>query len=177
MISLLLIFATGCLQFDVEGEVATLSGNLTRQAPRQVQRLLRRHPEVTTIEMWDCPGSTDDQAALEAARMVREAALDTHVPEDGQIASGGVDFFIAGVKRTAHGTAGIGVHSWSESGPGGYEGWELDQDDPEHDMYLDYYIEMGLPSDFYWWTLSVATADEMHWMTREEMLAFGVVTE
>jgi len=177
MSALFLALAAGCLRFDVEGDVATLTGNLTRSAPRKVQRLIRRNPDLTTIEMWDCPGSTDDYAALEAARLVREAGLNTHIPEDGEIASGGVDFFIAGVKRTAHGTAGVGVHSWAVSGPGGYEGWELEQDDPEHDLYLDFYTEMGIPADFYWWTLSVATADDIHWLTPEEMLAFGVVTQ
>ena len=173
----LLLLVTGCLRFDVDGEIAVLSGNLTSRAPKQVQRLLNRHPEVTTIEMWDCPGSTDDDAALRAARMVREAELDTTVPEDGEIASGGVDFFIAGVNRTVHASGGVGVHSWKEAGLNGVEGGELPEDDPEHRVYLDYYEDMGIPTDFYWWTLEVASSDDIHWMTREEMLAFGVITQ
>jgi len=173
----LLLLTTGCLRFDVDGDVAVLSGNLTSRAPKQVQRLLNRHPDLTTIEIWDCPGSTDDYAALKAARLVRGAGLDTTVPADGEIASGGVDFFIAGVNRTVHASAGVGVHSWSEGGLNGYEGNELPQDDPEHRVYLEFYEDMGIPEDFYWWTLAVAASNDIHWMTREELLAFGVVTE
>ena len=36
---------------------------------------------------------------------------------------------------------------------------------------------MGIPTDFYWWTLEVASYNDIHWMTREEMLAFGVITQ
>ena len=60
--------------------------------------------------------------------MVRNRGIATHLPADGEIASGGVDFFLAGVKRTAEAGAKIGVHSWADDD---YEGRELDSNAAE----------------------------------------------
>lgn len=52
--------------------------------------------------MGTVDGSVDDESNLVAYKMVREAGLNTYLPSDGDIASGGVDFFIAGIERTVN---------------------------------------------------------------------------
>ena len=63
--------------------------------------------------MQNVQGSVDDEANIAAARLVRERGLNTLIPGSGMIASGGTDFFLAGVKRTVQPGAKIGVHSWT----------------------------------------------------------------
>ena len=169
-------FAFSCipLQFEVDGTTATMTGDLTSSAPRKVRRLLETYPELTLIKLLDCPGSLNDDAAFEAARMIREANINTHVPANGEIASGAVDFFIAGIERTIEEGALIGVHSW---GAAGADGDSLPEDDPEHQFYLSYYEEMGISADFYWFTLEAAGPNDIHWMTEEELLLYGLLTD
>ena len=161
-------------EFEVEGDVAVMRGVIGPSTPRVVHSLLREHPDLETIVMADVPGSMDDHANLRAARMVRERGLATHVPAGGEVASGGTDFFLAGVRRTAAEGARFGVHSWG--GPG-VDGAEVPRDDPEHAKYLEYYREMGIPEAFYWYTLEAAPADDIHWMTGEELELYEVLTE
>lgn len=164
--------------FEVEGETASMYGVIDHTTPQVVQSLIDEHPEVTTIVMIDVPGSDDDPANLAAARLVRARGFTTVVPSNGVIASGGVDFFIAGAERIVEPCAKFGVHSWDEDGPDGgiIYGNEVPRDDPSHTMFLDYYREMDVPEDFYWFTLDVAPAARIHWMSDEEILVFGLVT-
>ena len=87
------------------------------------------------------------------------------VSGDGMVALGGTDFFLAGVKRTAEPGAMIGVHSWSGLI---VEGAKVPKNDPEHQKYLLYYKAMGIPAEFYWYTLRAAPSGGMHWMSVEE---------
>lgn len=36
---------------------------------------------------------------------------------------------------------------------------------------------MGIPSDFYWFTLEAAPAESIHWMTEEELFQYHITTE
>ncbi|MBX2796707.1 MAG: hypothetical protein KTR31_03525 [Myxococcales bacterium] len=161
--------------FTVDGEVATMSGVIGSGTPDRVADLVAMYPEVRQITLQDVPGSRDDVANLEASRAVRAAGLATHVPADGVIASGGVDFFCAGNPRSAEAGALLGVHSWATGG--GIEGGDLPRDDPQHALYLDYYEEMGIHEDFYWFTLEAAPAAGIHWMTEDEIETYGLTTD
>jgi Ca2+-binding EF-hand superfamily protein len=160
--------------FDVRGTDAIMTGVIGPTTPGRVLELVVEHPEVERIVMLDVPGSMDDDSNVRAARLVRQAGLATHVPADGEVASGGTDFFQAGVVRTCGDGARFGIHSWAGFG---VEGGDLPRDDPEHRMYVDYCREMGIPEDFYWYTLEVASADDIYWMTAEELERFGMLTE
>jgi len=164
--------------FEVEGQTASMYGVIDHTTPRVVGSLIDEHPKVTTIVMIDVPGSDDDPANLAAARLVREHGFTTVVPSNGVIASGGVDFFIGGAERIVESCAKLGVHSWDEDGPDGgiIYGNEVPRDDPSHTMFLEYYREMGVPEDFYWFTLDAAPAARIHWMSDEEIIGFGLVT-
>ncbi|MEM7166711.1 MAG: hypothetical protein AAF581_14685 [Planctomycetota bacterium] len=159
--------------FVVVGDRAIMTGVICATTPTRVKALFREHPNVRAIEMREVPGSVDDAANLEAARYLRTQGLETLVPRDGEIASGGVDFFLAGASRTVEIGARLGVHSW---GFDGFQGADLPREDPQHRMYLEFYEEMGIPVDFYWYTLRAAPADGVHWMTRDEMKRYHVCT-
>ena len=162
--------------FFVENDTAVMTGVINRNTPDVVRKLISEHPEVRIIIMQDVPGSIDDEANLEAARMVRSAGLATHVPSDGEIASGGVDFFLAGVTRTIENDALLGVHSWG-GGDVTVVASELPRSHEDHKPYLDFYLEMGIPTDFYWFTLEAAPAESVHWMTTDEIARYGMVTD
>ncbi len=155
--------------FTVEGTQAEMSGVIGSSTPDDVRNLIDDHPEVTTIVLVDVPGSEDDESNLQASRLVREAGLATHVPSDGVIASGGVDFFLAGESRSWDPGATFGVHSWAS---GDIEGKDVPRDDPDHDLFLRYYDEIGISADFYWFTLEAAPADSIHNMTEAELATY-----
>ena len=165
--------------FEVEGDAAFMYGVIDHTTPGVVRALFEGHPEVTRIVMVDVPGSDDDLANLKASRLVRKSGLTTVVPSNGVIASGGVDFFTAGETRIIEPCAKLGVHSWDEDGPDGsiILGNEVPRDHEIHAMFLDFYREMGIPEDFYWFTLEVAPPQRIHWMSDEEIVVYGLVTE
>ena len=150
-----------------------MRGTIDESTPFRVLELVYYHPEVKTIVMIDVPGSVDDDSSLRASRIVRAHGLNTHVPSDGEVASGGTDFFQAGVTRTCEEGALFGVHSWAEFGA---EGTDYPRNDEVHLMYLDYCDEMGIPQSFYWFTLDVAPAADIHYMTENELKQYNMLT-
>lgn len=166
--------AEGAASFEIQGDEAMMTGVIGETTPDAVADLLEDHPEVTTIVMSDVPGSENDEANLKASSLVREAGLSTHVPSDGFIASGGVDFFLAGTDRSFETGAQFGVHSWATDD--GVNGDDLDRNDPQHQLYLNYYDDIGVDEDFYWFTLQAAPPDDFHIMTPGELEQYGFET-
>lgn len=165
--------ATPSAQFDVRGEVAHMVGVIDGTTPARVLELVLGSPRVNTIALRDVPGSIDDEANLWAASLIRRFGLRTKVPSSGVIASGGVDFFLAGAERSVETGARLGVHSW---GTADEQGRDLPRSDEAHRLYLDFYREIGIPASFYWFTLEAAPADSIHWMTADELTQFDCVT-
>ncbi len=163
------------VEFEVIGSQAIMYGYVDGTTPGRLDTLLQDNPQLETLVMPFVPGSVDDESNLQAARIVREAGLDTCIPSTGLIASGGVDFFVAGVRRSANEGAQVGVHSWA--GFGGVEGSDFPKDSLEHQLYLLYYEEMGIPAEFYWFTLEPAPADSVHWMTVDEIAQYELLTD
>lgn len=161
--------------FTIDGESAYMSGYISSDTIRQVKKLIGDYPRVKTINMKDVGGSIDDISNLEASRLVRQAGLNTHLDKDGHVASGGTDFFCAGVKRTAEEGAKVGIHSWA--GVGVDNAALLPEDHVEHQKYIDYYTEMGMGSAkaFYFYTINAATADDIYYMTTEELIEYELV--
>ena len=110
--------------------------------PRQFAQMLIAFPGLRTIEMIECPGTSDDTANLRLGRMIRRAGLDTYVPEGGSVRSGAVELFLAGKHRRADSGAQFAVHSWQDSD--GFEPSDVAENDPVNLAYLAYYREMGL---------------------------------
>lgn len=165
------------LSFQVKDTDAVLTGAINAQAITAYTAMRADHPEVKRLVLKDVPGSIDDEANLELSRKIRKDGLATHVPANGEIASGGTDLFCAGTTRTAEAGARVGVHSWS--GGDDLQGDKLvdDKENPAHKIYLDYYKEMGIPAAFYWFTLKAAPPEGVHWMTPKELKDYGLLTE
>jgi hypothetical protein len=58
--------------------------------------MLRDHPGVTTLELIDCPVTEDERANPRLGQLVHAKDIATHVPDDGWMATGAVDLFLAG---------------------------------------------------------------------------------
>ncbi|UYM16599.1 COG3904 family protein [Endozoicomonas euniceicola] len=161
--------------FNVTGDSIEMNGVIDSHIKSKLQRILNENPQVTTIVMQNVEGSVDDVANLEAARLVRKKGLNTHIPGNGLVTSGGTDFFLAGKKRTIEKGARIGVHSWG--GFGVDDAAKLPKSDPEHQKYLQYYKEMGINSEFYWYTLNSAPNQDIHWMTPAEIKKYQITSQ
>ncbi|MDY8135902.1 M28 family peptidase [Aquimarina sp. 2201CG5-10] len=150
-----------------------MKGVIYSNTYEDIKEVLEKHPEITTLVMENVPGSIDDETNLIASKEIRKHQINTYIPENGEVASGGTDMFLAGKKRAAHPTAKFGVHSWA-----GEDSVALDfpKDHIEHKKYLDYYEEMNIPLDFYWYTLEAAPAHDIHWMTVEEIKKYEVIS-
>ncbi|KHT47777.1 alpha/beta hydrolase [Vibrio sinaloensis] len=160
------------LTFYVKGNVATLSGVVCSGSPDTFEDMLEGSPQVNTLVFKNINGSADDEANTELGYMVRDAGMNSVIGKNGHIASGGTDLFLAGLKRTVEPGAKIGVHSWASTD--GMDGSTLPRDHQEHQRYLKYYETLGIDTDFYWFTLDAAKPQDMHYMTRDELVKYGV---
>ena len=163
------------LESWVENDVAYLSGVLDSHSPATLSQLILDHPNVRILALVDIDGSVDQQATMQTARLVRRLQLNTHIVRTGYVVSGGVDLFLGGVERTIDAGAGVGVHSWADTL--GLKATELNLADPVHAAYVNFYLEMGIPERFYWFSLDAAPPERVYFMSPEEIYDFRLVTE
>jgi len=166
------------LQIEVVDQQFIAEGVVDGSSPEIIENVIANNPDVKELVLRWVPGSADDEANLRVARMVRDAGLTTIIPDGGIVASGGTDLFLAGMERIVSPGACIGIHSWAYSGIFGQmtEGRDVPRDDEAHSPYLVYYAEVGIDEAFYWYTLDVADADGMHWMSNAEIEQFDMAT-
>lgn len=167
----------GSTEIEVKGDQAVLMGTLGTISYVQIKDLIEKNPAVKTLVLKNVPGSLNDAINVHTGRLVREAGLTTMVPADGEIASGGVDLFLAGSKRIVEEGGRLGVHSWccSEGKPAN----ELPQDHPAHIALIKYSTKMlrDYGKGFYFFTLTAAPFEGIHWMSREEMVKWNLISE
>jgi hypothetical protein len=154
---------------------AQLNGATDEATPDQFRQMIKQYPGIKRISMIDCPGTENDDANLEVARMIRKAGINTHVPADGSVRSGGVELFLAGLKRTYDKGAQFGVHSWIDED--GMQASDVPANDPINAAYINYYQEVGLPLQtaraFYAFTNQTAFND-IHYMSEQELARFQI---
>ncbi|GAB5403169.1 MAG: hypothetical protein Aurels2KO_14000 [Aureliella sp.] len=159
------------VEFNVTGDRAEMVGTIGTLAPARLIEVIVEHPEVRTIVMRNVPGSIDDLACFEVMRLVHKHGFIVHVPKGGVISSGGVDVYLAAKQRTAHEDSLIGIHAWGDLDGSGSD---ASRDKEEHADFLKVFAEVGIPADFYWYSMKVASPDEMHWMTPAERKRFKI---
>lgn len=157
------------LTFQVKKETVEVSGVSCDGSPQAFNQMYKSNPQVKNLYLGDIEGSIDDVANLELGGLIRKLGLETTVDSRSHITSGGVDLFASGLKRNWSSGAKIGVHSWSD---GTKDGSSYPKNDASHTMYIEFYKKMGIPSDFYWFTLSAAPSDGMHYMTDAEVAKY-----
>ncbi|WP_420590754.1 hypothetical protein [Bacterioplanoides sp.] len=160
--------------FAVRGDWAIMDGEITSKIVDQLNTLVKNNPQVKTVVLQNVPGSSDDEMNLKAGLRLRQLGLNTYLPPGGEIASGGVDLFLAGKERFAAQDVLVGVHSWG--GDGVKDASTLPRDHASHKPYLDYYKALGINEDFYWYTIKAADADNIHWMSSAERKQYGITT-
>jgi pimeloyl-ACP methyl ester carboxylesterase/ATP-dependent protease ClpP protease subunit len=160
---------------DDSSDTLYMNGVIGSDTLALMQTMFTTYPQISTLVMQNVPGSMDDEINLLASMEIRNRGINTHIPADGMVASGGSDMFLAGVKRSIAPGARIGVHSWSDGS--GKVALDYPREHQAHIMYLDYYNAIAIPTDFYWYTLEAASADSIHWMTSEEITLYGILTE
>lgn len=168
----------GTSTFEIDGSDAIIRGALGSRTLAQIEYLIAEHPEVERLVLQSIDGSVNDEVNVVTVARIREAGLNTHVPADGEIYSGGVDLFAGGVERTAEPGATIGVHAWC-CGPDGESAHLIPVDDPAHDHQTSLF--RSLLGDeggdrFYFFTLQAAPFDGIEVMTPLEWEAFDLVT-
>ena len=156
-------------EFTVNKNVAEMIGTIGPMTPAHVMKLIVNSPQVDTIVLKRVPGSIDDVANEISMRLFRKHGFKTIVPEQGLVASGGTDLFLAGKTRFAHAKAKIGVHAWADLDGSGADRKRKSKD---HKPYLTLFKELNIPEAFYWYTLEIAGPDSMHWMTEDERKKF-----
>lgn len=167
--------------FEVQADNKTvlMKGEIKSSTLGDFKHMLEGHPNIKTIKMVEVPGSNDDETNFKVGKLLREKGINTHIVDKGWIASGGVDFFLAGVKRTKEGTVKLGVHSWSDGD--GKQAIDFPENSSEHRPNIQYYEDLGYSKewsrDFYFFTIKAADADDVHWMSKEEIEKYKMFTE
>ena len=162
--------------FSIENDsTISLNGVISSNTLNAFNEVLRQNPDTKWLIFKEAPGSEDDETNVRVGRKLRETGLNTHVEAGGFIASGAVDLFLAGTKRTLGVSTQVGVHSWSD---GRNDATDFPMDSEEHQLFIQYYVDIGirqqLAEDFYFFTINAAPADDIHWMTADEIALYEI---
>ena len=155
-----------------------MNGTIGSSSLINFNKLENTFPNVNKINIKNCDGSSDDDVNLKLSAKVHQKGINIHLMDNGEIASGGVDFFIAGIQRTKGSNTKIGVHSWAGENetatdfPAGHN---------NHLPYINYYVDVGFTQqqaeDFYYFTINAAPAESIHWMTESEITLYNLITK
>ncbi len=164
--------------FHVKNETTVvMNGTIGGRTLKHFDNLIEKHPNIELIVMENCPGSRNDEVNLKLAKKVHDLGINMQLNSDSEIASGAVDLFLAGEIRTITKGAKLGVHSWAGNGQ---EADQLPENSPEHDLYINYYKSIGMTEqaarEFYFYTIRAAKANDIHWMTEEEIEYYNMAT-
>lgn len=156
-------------------EVLLMNGEINSKTFKQLQNVIKENPQIKTIALVDVPGSLNDEVNFQMCRWIRDNNLNTYLYKDSHVASGGTDFFLAGKERYYEEGAKVGVHSWQDST--GTEAKDLPKDHEDHEMNRKYIEDMLGKDDFYWYTIYAAPAEDIYYMTLEEIENYQMYTE
>lgn len=155
-----------------------MDGEITSSSLTDFNSLDAAFPNINKINIKNCGGSSDDTINLQLSIKVHQKGINIHLMDDGEIASGGVDFFIAGILRTKGSNTKIGVHSWADSD--GTTATDYPVGHANHLPYISFYVSVGFTQqqaeEFYYFTINAAPADDIHWMTDEEITQYNLTT-
>jgi len=160
----------------VDDQTIEVDGEIEDSSLDDFNDLISDYPNIELINIVEVPGSQNDDVNLALSSRVYQLNIDIHLLDNGEIASGGVDFFLAGRNRSKGSNTRIGVHSWSD---GTSEASDFPEGDAVHLPYINYYVSVGFSQqeaeDFYYFTIYAASAEDIHWMTDEEIERYELV--
>lgn len=156
---------------EIENGAAKINGTLGKQFHKKFEKFIEENPEIKDLILENIPGSINDEWNVKTCRLVHQNCMNTTVNSTSNIASGGVDLFISGNNRVVIDGAQIGVHSWRDLKQ---DGSEYPKNSEEHEIFLEFFDEIGIDTSFYWYTLQAAKGKDIHWMTPEEIKIYGL---
>ena len=159
---------------EVKEEKAYINGVLGKPFHNKFKKFVAQNPTIKTVVFENVPGSANDEWNVKTCVLLHKSGMNTELKPYSEIASGGVDLFISGHKRTIAESAKIGVHSWSDGKKGGIE---YPKDSKEHKIFLSFFKEIKMDTSFYWYTLRAAPAECIHWMTKDEIELYNLRSE
>jgi hypothetical protein len=158
---------------------ATLDGTIDSNSFSQFSQMLNEHPEIEVILFDVAPGSFNDDVTFQIGRRIRDLNLDTRITDNGIIASGAVDLFLAGNNRTRGFNTSIAVNSWVDSS--GNQASSFPEDSSVHNFYINYYFDIGLgtqlATDFYFFSINAADSDDLYFLTEGDIQFYQIFTE
>lgn len=167
----------------IDDTTIEMDGVINGSSLNNFNELIDAYPNINTINMVNCDGAEDDETNLQLSALVHQRGTNIHLLDNGVIASGGTDFFLAGTRRTKGSNTRIGVHSWAGEDDDGnlVEATDFPVGHEYHQPYIDYYRSIGFTQqqaeDFYYFTINAAPADDIHWMTDQEIEQYGMLTQ
>ncbi|PIE77473.1 MAG: hypothetical protein CSA15_12785, partial [Candidatus Delongbacteria bacterium] len=120
-----------------DNKTVEMDGDIRTKTLKDFNELQETYPKIKTINIKNCGGSLDDTANLKMSLKVHQSGINMHLMDNAKIASGGVDFFLAGVKRTRGKNTKIGVHAW---GGDGDSATDYPKGHANHLPYIKYYV-------------------------------------
>lgn len=160
----------------IDDNTVEMNGEIGSSTLDDFEDLIDNYPDVALINILEVPGSGDDEVNLQVSAAVHQRNIATHLTDNGLIASGGVDFFLAGTTRTKGDNTMIGVHSWSD---GTNEATDFPVGDANHLPYIAYYTSVGFTQAeaeaFYYFTINAAPAADIHYMTENEIAEYNLL--
>lgn len=161
----------------VNDTLLEMNGTIGSNSLTHFNTIETSNPNIKQINIVNCDGSVDDEINLKLSKKVHDKKINIHLNDNGLIASGGTDFFIAGIKRTKGKNTKIGVHSWATDNS---TATDFPVGHVNHLPYTNYYVSVGMSQqqsqDFYYFTINAAPANSMHWMTDSEIVKYGLLT-
>ena len=160
----------------IDDSTVEMNGEIGSSTLNDFNELIVLYPNISKINIKEVPGSGDDAVNLQVSAKVHQQNIATHLMDNGLIASGGVDFFLAGIKRTRANNTKIGVHSWAGDN---VTATDFPVGHANHLPYINYYKSIGFADAdakaFYYFTINAAAANDIHWMTEEEIIKYKML--
>lgn len=160
----------------IDSSTIEMKGIIKSKSLKNFNKLIKKYPNITLINIKNCDGSLDDETNLKLSLKVHEKNINIHLMDNGSISSGGVDFFLSGIKRNKGSNTKIGVHSWSD---GSNSATDYAIGHSNHLPYIEYYKNIGFSQEdaenFYYFTINAATANSIHWMTENEISQYNIL--
>ena len=80
----------------IDDNTIELDGVINGASLENFNALIDSYPNINTIRIVNCDGSEDDEVNLQLSTLVHQRGTNIHILDNGIIASGGTDFFLAG---------------------------------------------------------------------------------
>lgn len=155
-----------------------LEGVINSSAYTEFKKLSTKHPTIKQLLIVNCEGSINDEVNLKLATYIYNQKFNIHLMDNGLIASGGTDLFLAGHRRTIGHHTKIGVHAWAGENE---KATDFPKDHKYHKPYIKYYTSVGFSQkeaeDFYFFTIHSAPPEGVHFMTDQELTTYKILTQ